>query len=77
MPKIPRICCREAVAAFEKAGFEKVRQSSSHVILKKAGHRFGLSIPEHKGKTLGVGLLKSQIMNAGLTVEQFIDLLQK
>ncbi|MDY6864491.1 MAG: type II toxin-antitoxin system HicA family toxin [Halobacteriota archaeon] len=33
-----------------------------------------LSIPVHKGKTLGVGLLKKLITRAGLTNEEYIDL---
>jgi len=66
---------KEAVAAFEKAGFYLSRISGSHHILKKDGHRHRLSIPVHAGKTVGVGLLKSQIENAGLTVGEFNEFL--
>ena len=76
MPKTPRITGEEAVRAFEKSGFILERINGSHHILKKEGHRFRLSIPVHKGKTVGLGLLKSQIEAAGLTVEQFIELLR-
>jgi predicted RNA binding protein YcfA (HicA-like mRNA interferase family) len=75
MPKVPRITGKDAKKAFEKAGFLEDRQKASHCILKKPGHKYVLSIPMHGGKTLGIGLLKSQIDAAGLTVEQFIDLL--
>ena len=71
MPKVPRITGKEAKKAFEKAGFLEDRMNGSHCILKKPGHRFLLSIPMHDGKTLGVGLLKSQIDAAGLTVDEF------
>lgn len=75
MPRVPRISGEKAVAAFKKAGFEIARVKGSHHIMKKAGHRFTLSIPVHAGRTVGVGLLSSQIADAGLTLEQFIELL--
>lgn len=73
MPKLPRISGLDVVRAFVKSGFEHVRTKGSHYVLKKPGNRFLLSIPVHKGKTVGVGLLKSQIEAAGLTVDEFID----
>jgi predicted RNA binding protein YcfA (HicA-like mRNA interferase family) len=75
MPKTPSISGEDAVRAFKRAGFFHVRTNGSHFILKKAGHPFHLSIPVHKGKKLGKGLLSSQISAAGLTLEQFIALL--
>jgi predicted RNA binding protein YcfA (HicA-like mRNA interferase family) len=75
MPKVPRLSGKDAVRAFKKAGFSEVRTCGSHVILKKDGHAIRLSIPVHSGKTVGTGLLKSQIEAAGLTVEEFIKLL--
>jgi predicted RNA binding protein YcfA (HicA-like mRNA interferase family) len=75
MPSMPRISGQDAVRAFEKAGFRQDRMAGSHCIMKKAGHPYHLSIPLHKGETLGTGLLKSQIEAAGLTVDQFIALL--
>lgn len=76
MPSLPRITGAEAVRAFGKAGFEHVRTSGSHAILKKEGHPLVLSVPMHGSKTLGNGLLKSLINAAGLTVEEFIALLE-
>jgi len=76
MPKLPRITARKAVKAFGKAGFEVVRITGSHQILRKEGHPHILTIPDHSGKDLGPGLLKSQIKVAGLTVEEFIRLLE-
>jgi predicted RNA binding protein YcfA (HicA-like mRNA interferase family) len=43
--------------------------------MKRAGHPNRLSVPVHAGRTVGVGLLKSQIVAAGLTVDEFNDLL--
>ena len=74
MSKVPRVTGAVAKRAFERAGFREDRMSGSHCIMKKEGHRYHLSIPMHKGKTVGTGLLKSQIEAAGLTVDQFIEL---
>jgi predicted RNA binding protein YcfA (HicA-like mRNA interferase family) len=73
MPKLPRISGREAVRAFEKAGWEVARQRGSHVVLTKPGSIYTLSIPLHR--TLGPGLLRDQIRKAELTIEEFTDLL--
>jgi predicted RNA binding protein YcfA (HicA-like mRNA interferase family) len=77
MSKLPRITGRDAIRAFERHGFVEVRKKGSHHVLKKLGNEFLLTIPAHSGKILGKGLLKSQIDAAGLTVDQFIELLNK
>jgi len=75
MADVPAISASKAIKAFGKAGFSLVRQRGSHCILKKDGHRFILSIPDHGNKSLGLGLLRSQIAAAGLSVDEFISLL--
>lgn len=75
MSELPRITGEAAVKAFEKAGFSVCRISGSHHIMKKEGYPKRLSIPVHSGKIIGKGLLNSQIKAAGLTVEQFKELL--
>ena len=75
MSKLPAITGREAIRAFQKAGFEIARTHSSHVILTKQGFLYNLSIPIHRGKALPKGLLRSQIKLAGLTVKEFCVLL--
>jgi predicted RNA binding protein YcfA (HicA-like mRNA interferase family) len=74
VPKVPRISGREAIGAFERAGWSVARQSSSHVVLRKSDSSYRLSIPLHD--LLGVGLLRDQIAKAGLTVEEFITFLK-
>jgi predicted RNA binding protein YcfA (HicA-like mRNA interferase family) len=76
MAKSPRVSAREALRAFERAGFVMVRQKGSHCILKREGHPYHLVLPVHAGATLGPGLLNSLIDAAGLTVEQFAELLR-
>jgi len=75
MSKVPRITGEEAVRAFGRAGFALDRISGSHHILKRKGHPLRLSIPVHRGKNVGKGLLASQIEAAGLTLDEFLELL--
>ena len=70
VPRIPGIV---AVNAFEKAGFELVRVKGSHHILKKEGHKYIINIPVHGKNCVKTGLLRSQISNAGMTVEEFLS----
>lgn len=48
-------------------------QMGSHLVMTKPGERANLSIPQHR--ELSVGTLRALIRAAGLTVEQFLDLL--
>lgn len=72
---LPIISGREAVRAFEKAGWVVAWQKGSHIILIKSGVPVNLSIPNHK--QLDRGLLRSQIRKAGMTVEEFVALLKR
>lgn len=74
MPRLPSITPDEAIRAFEKAGFRRKRQKGSHVFLNREGHHTMLCIPVHAGD-LKRGVLRSEIRKAGLTVEEFLNLL--
>jgi len=70
LPKVPGVNHLDAVRAFEKAGFRIARQSK-HIVMTN-GQRI-LTIPRNNpinGFTMG-GLVR----DAGLTVEQFRELL--
>lgn len=78
MSKLPSITGKQAIAAFAGDGFVLDRISkSSHHVLKKPGHRFVLSVPVHAGEILKPGTLRGLISASGLTVEQFIELLNR
>jgi predicted RNA binding protein YcfA (HicA-like mRNA interferase family) len=74
MPRLPVVSGAEAARAFEKVGYEVSHQTGSHIIMRlsRTPHRH-LSVPRHK--ELAKGLLRGLIRDAGLTVEQFADLL--
>jgi predicted RNA binding protein YcfA (HicA-like mRNA interferase family) len=64
---------KEAVKAFQKAGWKTLGQVGSHLVMIKPGVRVNLSIPQHK--ELSVGTLRALIRNSGLTVDEFLKIL--
>ncbi|MCH7997849.1 MAG: type II toxin-antitoxin system HicA family toxin [Chloroflexi bacterium] len=74
MPRLPRVSGRQAVSAFERAGFEIRRQRGSHIIMTKPASPETLSVPDHR--EIRIGTLRALIRKAGLTVDQFEDLLR-
>ncbi len=75
MPNLPRLNGRAVVKAFQRHGWELVRQRGSHMILVKDGSWATLSVPDHREVALGT--LRSLIRASGLTVEEFIALAKK
>ncbi|MBI4637275.1 MAG: type II toxin-antitoxin system HicA family toxin [Candidatus Rokubacteria bacterium] len=75
MPRLPVISGRQAVAAFQRAGFEVKRQRGSHTIMTKPGFFETLSVPDHR--ELKPGTLRALIRKAGLTIDQFEQLLRQ
>ena len=73
MPKLSTVKPREAARALERAGFSFVRQKGSHRIYLKGG--VGVTLPWHS-KDLRPGTLRHIIKQAGLSVEEFYQLLR-
>jgi len=73
MGRLNNISGKEAAKAFQRAGWNTVGQVGSHLVMTKPGVRVNLSIPQHK--ELSVGTLRALIGHAGLTVDEFGDLL--
>jgi predicted RNA binding protein YcfA (HicA-like mRNA interferase family) len=73
MAKLPVVSGQEAIQAFAKDGWVFDRQKGSHVVLTKTGSRLILTIPLHD--EIDRGLLRHLIQTAGLTVDQFCELL--
>ena len=72
--KLPRVTAEEVIKVLEHVGFLLSRQSGGHKIYKnQEGKR--ATVPYHSGKTLHPKLLKSILRDAGLTIEQFKDML--
>jgi len=73
MSKLPRISGRACVNAPIKAGFYQKRQHSSHIILRRDNPFTQTVVPDHK--ELDRGTLRAIIRQAGLSVDEFIELL--
>ena len=73
MGTLGNISGKEAAKAFQKAGWTASGQVGSHLVLVKPGIRVNLSVPQHK--ELSTGTLRALIRHAGLTVEEFLNLL--
>ncbi|MDQ1282466.1 MAG: hypothetical protein QG666_255 [Euryarchaeota archaeon] len=77
MHKLPRASGEKHVAAFKRAGWIVNHIEGSHFIMIKEGCNVHLSIPVHKGREMGLGLLKKLIARAGLSNEEYIELFFK
>ena len=73
MSKLPVVSGGECIKALEKIDFVLVRQRVSHITLVREEPSTQLTVPNHK--TIAKGTLRSLIRDAGLTVDEFIDLL--
>ena len=73
MARLANISGKDAVKAFENAGWKRIGQVGSHVVMVKSGLRVNLSVPQHR--ELSIGTLRALIRHAGMTVEEFLALL--
>ena len=73
MGRLANISGKEAVRAFQKAGWQRIGQVGSHLVMVKAGVKANLSVPQHR--ELSVATLRALIRHSGLTVEKFLSLL--
>jgi predicted RNA binding protein YcfA (HicA-like mRNA interferase family) len=73
-PRLPRVTAAEVVRVLEKRGFTLSRQSGSHRIYNdEAGNR--VTVPFHSTKILHPKVLRSILNDAGMTIEEFMQLL--
>ena len=72
MSRLPVGSGADAVKAFRRVGYDVDYQTGSHIILRHASGR-RLTVPNHR--ELAKGTLRALIREAGLTREQFAELL--
>jgi len=75
MPPLPRITGREVVRALAKLGWVVVVQKGSHAQLKHPSRGGRVTVPLHRGETIGPGLLRSILNQAGITVDELRSVL--
>ena len=69
MPKLPRTSGAVIVKALERLGFVRVRQSGSHVIMRRGPK--GCVVPMHS--EVKVGTLAGILRQADISSDDFID----
>jgi len=69
MPKLPRTSGAAIVKTLEHLGFAKVRQSGSHVIMRRGAK--GCVVPMHD--EVKVGTLAGILRQADISAEEFIN----
>ncbi len=73
-PRLPSVTARQVIRVLEAIGFERIRQSGSHVTFRHPDGRWTI-VSTHPGKTIPHGTLRKILRDADLTVEQFLELL--
>jgi len=73
MPKLPHISGAEVQRGLERLGFAKVRQSGSHVVMKREAK--GCVVPMHK--EVKVGTLAGILRQAEVSPEEFLAALKE
>ena len=71
MPKLPHISGATAVRALERLGFTKIRQSGSHVIMRRGSK--GCVVPMHS--EIKIGTLAGVLRQADISPDEFTDAL--
>lgn len=71
--RLPALKSQKVIRVLEKAGFERARQTGSHLILVNRAAKKIIPVPIHN-KDIKRGLLLSIIKQADLTAEEFIKL---
>ena len=72
MPKLPRVSGAEIVRALERLGFAKVRQSGSHVVMRRESR--GCVVPMHA--EVKVGTLAGVLRQAEVAPDEFTSVLR-
>lgn len=72
---LPVVSCRQVCNALGKIGFREIqgRGKGSHVFLHHEDPQTGITVPNEK--EVKRGTLRAIVRQAGLTVEQFVALL--
>lgn len=73
--RLPSLTPRQVIAVLKRAGFTHYRTKGSHYQLVHPGDPTVLVVVPYHAKDIKRPVLRAIIRQAGLTVDQFIDLL--
>ena len=68
---------RDVVKALGKLGFRAVRQRGSHLVLKGFFKEEKRTVVVPKHEEIAIGTLRGILFQAGLTVEEFLKLIEE
>ncbi|HDH57576.1 MAG TPA: type II toxin-antitoxin system HicA family toxin [Bacteroidetes bacterium] len=74
MNMLPNISGKKCLKVLEKKGYYLKRQHGSHMILRRDNPFSQIVVPDHK--ELDRGTLRAIIRQAGLSLDEFINLLK-
>ena len=75
MTKIPRITGKQVKKVLLRKSFKLLYSRGSHFYFEPAGGGTIITVPVHKGKVIKPKTLKSILKQAGMTVDDLIELL--
>jgi predicted RNA binding protein YcfA (HicA-like mRNA interferase family) len=73
--KLPRVTGDKVLRALQRAGFSLVHTKGSHHFLHNAEKDCLVTVPVHSGATLAPKTLKSILLQAQITIDEFVALL--
>jgi predicted RNA binding protein YcfA (HicA-like mRNA interferase family) len=73
--RLPRVTATELLRALEKAGWERVRTTGSHVHMRHPDRPGRPVVPFHSGRIVKLGTLHSIMDQTGMTVAELRELL--
>ena len=71
MPKFPGLSGADVVRALQRLGFVQIRQSGSHILMRRAQR--GCVVPNHR--ELKVGTVNGILRQAGISPDEFASVL--
>lgn len=75
MARLPSLNARKVVRALKRAGFLEDRQKGSHLILMHPESNARTVVPVHSGRAIKEPLLRAIVRDAGLSIQEFLELL--
>jgi len=74
--RLPAVSARQMLRALERAGFSVVRSSGSHhYLIHRTDRSRRTVVPYHAARDLPRGLVRAILRQAGLSAEEFRELL--
>ena len=76
-PKTPVLSGPEVIRILQRAGYVFDRQKGSHVYLWSEDKKCAVAIPSHGQRDIPPGTFRNILRQAGLTLPEFITLMNK